>query len=178
MKVCPKCNKEIDDVKGDFCIYCGERLIKTKKNNKDFLNNKTDNLNKNTKTIKIQRIIIIILTVILFLLAGCIVYLGIIRPKSKISDIENQKIELENKVTNLNSRISKLNNEKTKLNKENLKLQSKADFLDENVVFVIDGYGNYYYTYDQMKQVTQGKSYSFWAYNKSQAIGLGYRAWK
>ena len=46
-------------------------------------------------------------------------------------------------------------------------------------MFVIDGYGNYYYTYDQMEQVTQGiDEYSYWAYNKEQAISLGYKKWK
>ena len=34
---------------------------------------------------------------------------------------------------------------------------------------VLDGYGNYYYTYDQVQQVTQGKEYSYWAYNKEAA---------
>ena len=56
---------------------------------------------------------------------------------------------------------------------------AKAEFLDENIVFVIDGYGNYYYTYEQMKTVTQGiGEYTFWAYNVEQAISRGYRAWK
>ena len=54
----------------------------------------------------------------------------------------------------------------------------KIKFFDENVVFVLDGYGRYYYTYDQMAQVTQGKSFTYWAYNLEQAIDLGYRAWK
>lgn len=178
MKICPKCNREIDGVKGDFCVYCGERLIKTKKNRRDSINSTQEVMNKDIKFVKIQRIIIIILTIILFLLVGCTVYFGIIRPKNRITDLENQKIELEKKVTSLNNKISKLNTEKTQLTKDNLKLEIKAKFIDENVVFVLDGYGNYYYTYDQMIQVTQGKSYSYWAYNKEQAINLGYRAWK
>lgn len=57
--------------------------------------------------------------------------------------------------------------------------EEKIDFFEENIVFVIDGYGNYYYTYDQMEQVTQGiEEYSYWAYNKEQAEYLGYNAWK
>lgn len=54
---------------------------------------------------------------------------------------------------------------------------NKVDFFDENIVFVLEGYGNYYYTYDQVEQVTQGKSYTYWAYNKEAAITKGYRAW-
>ena len=53
----------------------------------------------------------------------------------------------------------------------------KAEFLDENIVFVIDGYGDYFYTYDEMMNVTEGKGeYSYWAYNKEQAISRGYIA--
>lgn len=92
----------------------------------------------------------------------------------------------------------------------------KAEFLDENIVFVIEGYGNYFYTYDEMMRVVEGsntKSYGgletseFWlalnpekrmellekfnedndfapvnrefsylAFNKEQAIALGYIA--
>ena len=51
----------------------------------------------------------------------------------------------------------------------------KLNFLDENIVFVIEGYGNYYYTYDCMEQVTDGSEYSYWAYNKEAAISKGYK---
>lgn len=51
---------------------------------------------------------------------------------------------------------------------------NKANFLDENIVFVLKGYGNVYYTYDCVKKITSG-SYSYWAYNKEAAIGKGYQ---
>ena len=52
----------------------------------------------------------------------------------------------------------------------------KAKFLDERIVFVIDGFGNYYYTYDEMISVTQQlDEFEFWAYNTEQAISLGYK---
>ncbi len=55
--------------------------------------------------------------------------------------------------------------------------KEKSDFLDKHIVFVIDGFGNYYYTYDQMIYVTQQmEEYEFWAYNKEQAIELDYVA--
>ena len=65
------------------------------------------------------------------------------------------------------------------LNVAKERLQDKANFMDEYIVFVLDGYGNYYYTYDQVQIVTQGvDEYEYWAYNKEQAIYLGYKAWK
>ena len=51
---------------------------------------------------------------------------------------------------------------------------TKAEFLDENIVFVIDGYGNNYYTYDCMQKVTNGNEYSYRAYNEKMAISNGY----
>ena len=62
---------------------------------------------------------------------------------------------------------------------ENIGLKEKAKFLDNNIVFVIDGYGNYYYTYDQMEEVTRDKGeYYYTAYNIEGAKSLGYKAWK
>lgn len=59
--------------------------------------------------------------------------------------------------------------------KENMVLKDKSDFMDEYIVFVLDGYGNYYYTYDCMMEVTKGKEYSFWAYNTNSAVSKGYK---
>lgn len=54
----------------------------------------------------------------------------------------------------------------------------KLEFYDENIVFVIDGYGNYYYTYDQMIKVTKDDDYyKYWAVNKEQAQHKGYTAY-
>ncbi len=52
--------------------------------------------------------------------------------------------------------------------------KEKLDFFDENIVFVIEGYGDYYYSYDCMVDSIDGK-YSYWAYNKEQAISRGYK---
>lgn len=52
---------------------------------------------------------------------------------------------------------------------------SKSQFLDENIVFVVGGFGNYYYTFDEMVHVTKEMGeYEYWAYNKEQAISLNY----
>lgn len=57
---------------------------------------------------------------------------------------------------------------------EKLQYREKAEFLDENIVFVLEGYGDYYYTYDCVQKITDGE-YSYWAYNKEAAVGEGYR---
>ena len=51
----------------------------------------------------------------------------------------------------------------------------KAGFLDENIVFVIEGFGDYYYTYDCMMEKVGDNQYTYWAYNRENAIYLGYR---
>lgn len=56
------------------------------------------------------------------------------------------------------------------------KIYTKAEFLDENIVFVIEGYGDYFYTYDEMISVVGDRQFSYWAYNKELAIALGYIA--
>ncbi len=56
-----------------------------------------------------------------------------------------------------------------------LKLKQKINFYDENIVFVLDGYGNYYYNYDCVQEVTNGKQYSYLAFNKQAAISQGYQ---
>lgn len=51
----------------------------------------------------------------------------------------------------------------------------KLDFYDENIVFVIEGYGNYFFSYDCVQKITGGEEYSYWAYNKEAAISKGYQ---
>lgn len=116
---------------------------------------------------------LIITTIILSVLVVVLVGLNLFQ-YSKISDCKKQIKELEDRPTEY---IVEQNNE------EYLDYWSqnhnKLDFYDENIVFVIDGYGDYYYTYDQMETVTQGvEEYEYWAYNKEQAIYLGYKKWK
>lgn len=98
------------------------------------------------------------------------------------SNYESEIKELKSQISTKNKKINTLENEKAGLNASMILYETyeeKADFLDDRIVFVIDGYGNYYYTYDQMNTVTQGvDDYTFWAYNVEQAIYKGYRAWK
>lgn len=63
--------------------------------------------------------------------------------------------------------------------KDDAEVSEKLEFYDEHIVFVIDGYGDYYYTYDQMIYATRNDDYyEFWAYNEEQAIDLGYTAYR
>ncbi len=186
MKICSVCNKENNNVEGNFCVFCGEKLIEKtdndkkeiKKEEKGISENIEKKKNKNNTNIDINKklkIILIILVIVLIIVSGIAIYL-------KISDNTSK---LNEEISNLKRQVSTLREEKNKLSLENTSLKltnsknsKKIQFFDENVVFVLDGYGRYYYTYDQMEQVTQGKSFSYWAYNIEQARDLGYRAWK
>lgn len=73
--------------------------------------------------------------------------------------------------------IVQYNYDETTFNSNLGNYTEKAEFLDDHIVFVIEGYGNYYYTYDEMMRVTEGKGrFTFWAYNKELAIYEGYIA--
>ncbi len=65
----------------------------------------------------------------------------------------------------------------TKLENDINIMSDKVDFYDESIVFVIEGYGDYYFTYDEVIEVTDGEEFSYWAYNKELAIDLGYTAY-
>ena len=97
--------------------------------------------------------------------------------------------KFDNDTNKLNERIEKLEDENAKLIEENTELNSdllkitglntneyivdKLDFFDEHIVFVLEGYGNYYYTYDCVQKITDGP-YTYWAYNKEAARSKGY----
>ncbi len=53
-------------------------------------------------------------------------------------------------------------------------VKDKLDFYDENIVFVIEGYGDYYYSYDCMIQKVGNNAFTYWAYNKEAARNRGY----
>lgn len=52
--------------------------------------------------------------------------------------------------------------------------KDKLDFYDEHIVFVIEGYGKHYYSYDCVQKITSDDNYSFWAYNEEAAKENGY----
>lgn len=51
-------------------------------------------------------------------------------------------------------------------------IEEKLDFFDDNIVFRIEGFGNYYYSYDCMLQKVNG-NYTYWAYNRERAAVEG-----
>ncbi len=176
MKICSVCNRENANVKGDFCVFCGGQLIEKNETveieikKEDKVINKSNESPKQREINKNLKIAIIILVTMLVSVSGIAIYF-------KISDNTS---ELKDEIATLKKQISTLKDEKSKLSSENASLKStnsinskKIDFFDKHVVFVIDGYGRYYYTYNQMEEVTQGKSFTYWAYNLEQAIDLG-----
>ena len=179
MKVCSICKKENENVKGEYCIFCGGKLVNQKSIEKPEEQEKINietNTNKNKqKSSLIFKIAIEILTLIICVLICVIVYLV---QSNNTEKLEKNISSLENNISTLDSQKKTLKKEKEDLEEKIRKNNEKINFYDKNVVFVIDGYGRYYYTYDQMEQVTQGTSFEYWAYNKEQAIDLGYKKWK
>ena len=56
------------------------------------------------------------------------------------------------------------------------KTEEKASFLDEFIVFTIEGDDKHYYTYDQMMEATDKyDEFSFYAYNIDHAKSLGFK---
>lgn len=54
--------------------------------------------------------------------------------------------------------------------------KEKMKFFNDNIVFVIEGKGNYYQDYDCMIERTEDDSkYLYWAFNKEAAIERGYK---
>lgn len=51
-------------------------------------------------------------------------------------------------------------------------VENKLDFLDEHIRFKIEGFGNYYYTYDCMMEKVDGE-FSFWVYTINGARNSG-----
>lgn len=168
MKKCIKCNKESS---GNYCVYCGEKLVEEVrvKEEKNIAEERTKEVEKNNTLINDNKALYIIVFALLAIIIGLSIYT--VNVNSKIDNLESQ-------VSKLKSEKSRLSKENTDYSFENIKLKDKADFLDENIVFVLDGYGNYYYTYDQVQKVTQGEEYTYWAYNIEAAKYKGYKAWK
>lgn len=184
MKICSVCNKENNNLEGNFCVICGGKLIETKDNIETEIKKEDKNISRKNKSQKDNnnidinkklKITLIVLVILLIIVSGIAIYLKISDNTSKLKD---EISTLKKQVSTLREEKNNLSFENSSLKLTNSKNSKKIDFFDKNVVFVLDGYGRYYYTYDQMTQVTQGKSFSYWAYNVEQAIGLGYRAWK
>lgn len=81
-------------------------------------------------------------------------------------------------ITPISAAIIELDNDYLDSLKEKLYIaQEKADFLDENVVFIVEGDEVYYYTYDQVIQLPD-EEFSYWVCTDVEAEGLGYKKWQ
>ena len=95
--------------------------------------------------------------------------------------ISNTKT-LNNKIDKLNDKlednritINQLKRENSDLNKFYSENSKKLAFIDKHVVFRIEGFGNYYYSYECMLKKAGGNHITFWAYNTEQARDYGIR---
>ena len=103
----------------------------------------------------------------------CVIVLGIMYV-NKNQEIEDFYVDLELKDEAMWSYKSDSEDLEDLLNgKTYYYVKNKLDLMDEAIVFEIEGYGNYYYTYDCMMKKVGSSEYSYWAYNKEQAIGRG-----
>lgn len=159
-KKCVYYQSEIDE-KASICPICKKKQKKKKCNNEmHTIKSKFSNASK------------IMIVIIAFLTIGIIVESIFIIKKLDYMDALIRRIE------ELENSYEYLSDDWWNERKENMVLKDKSDFMDEHIVFILDGYGNYYYTYDCMEEVTEGKEYSFWAYNKEQAVSKGYKSFK
>lgn len=126
---------------------------------------------ENKKEINLNAILIILTS----LLVAVLLFIGIYSLVDYIDSLKHQITSSQNSYNRIKSNYEKLQSEYSDKKTEYLKKDIKLNFYDEHIVFILDGYGNYYYTYDQMKQVTQGKKYSFLAYTDVVAKSRGYQ---
>ena len=134
------------------------------------LTNKPEEHKKTTKTVSIVLVVLLAISIII----NVCLFVYYVTYK----EISNELVERK---TNNESAAQTVRTE-TKIEysvpEDYYEISEKVDFYDNNIVFVIEGYGNYYYTYDEMVYATRNEEeYSYWAYNKEQAISKGYKAY-
>lgn len=158
--------KEVSEkkTKNRYCKYCGGKIDEIKKCTK--CGKQYFNLKSIFAKIDMPFVILIVLAV----------FLGGLNIYQYINLMEKNEIitDYKSKNTSLSYELREVKDENFDLLLENSELSIKAEFLDENIVLVIEGYGNYYYTYDCAEKITGG-SYTYWAYNKEAAKANGYK---
>ncbi|MCI8760574.1 MAG: hypothetical protein HFJ34_05615 [Clostridia bacterium] len=122
--MCSVCNRENNNVEGDFCVFCGGKLIEKKDNAKKEIKKKekgiSENIekkkNKNNTNIDINKklkITLIVLVIMLIIVSGIAIYLKISDNTSKFNE----------EISNLKRQVSTLREEKNKLSSENMSLK-------------------------------------------------------
>lgn len=152
-------------IKNRYCKYCGGKIDESKKCNK--CGKQYFNLKSILAKIDISFVILMVLAVFL---GGLNIYQYV-----KLTEKNEIIADYKSKNTSLSQELREEKDENFDLLLENVELIDKANFLDENIVLVLEGYGNYYYTYDCVEKITNGESYSYWAYNIEAAKVKGYK---
>ena len=139
---------------------------------KEFKKNETKEKKKNSFS---NKTIILLIVAIVSIIGNAV--LGV------IVIIQSPKMKFEEKYTKCDSQLEKERDTDTtyRNNIEEMLLKGKSmyevsnkiNFYDNHVVFVVEGLGNYYYTYDCMMKKVNG-SFTYWAYNREAAIERGY----
>jgi len=94
-----------------------------------------------------------------------------------------QFTQVQNLTTKLDNRNETISQQSTELllhkkeaqayKRKYEEIKDKADFMDNNIVFVIDGDDTHYYTYNEM-MLLEDYEFTYWAYNIENAVYLGY----
>lgn len=145
--------------KSSFCAKCGGKLDDSKKCTK---------CGKQYFYIKfINKKYLIVMLLIIIASIGVNTLL--------ISNLNEYKKEYENENSILKDEIKYLESANSLIKKISEGYQADSEFLNENIAIVIQGYGNYYYTYDCVQKMIGDEEYSFRAYNIPTAIAQGYK---
>lgn len=140
-----------------------EKTEKVTKNNEKNLNKVSDN-NKTANNNNTFYIVVISILVV----AVITLFIIIIIFNNKYNQLSKNYDEIENK-------LNIAEEESAEYLIKALEYKEKADFLNNNIVFVLEGYGNVYYTYDCVKKITGNEEYRYWAYNQEAAISKGFK---
>lgn len=132
----------------------------------EYKKKKKQGSNNHNKKASHKKIIIIILLVFLV----TIIMLRLINNNIRIEELEDQ----------VNSQLKVIKNQKKDIDsivgdKSAEYIKNKLEFYDKSVVYVIEGYGNYYYTYDCMIKKVGNDSFTYWTYNPEAARDEGYK---
>lgn len=171
-----KINAAYDVLSDDVKRKEYDEYLKGQKNNKQ--DNEQIDISKKTSKFQIDTKKKVIISIILSILLVAII-VGILLINSVYQNNSNKEKKDETNYSNDNTVENNYtnNDDEQSFAEWSDENKEKSDFLDEYIVFIVEGFDDYYYTYDQMAHVTQQmEEYEFWAYNKEQAIALDYVA--